>query len=78
MPDCSGITSRVSQTSNHLKLVFYNQFTVLKCPQQSPDLNPEDQLRDVVKQECFQDLVQSLPRSIKAVLKVKALYIKVD
>uniref|UniRef100_A0A9J8AZF2 Tc1-like transposase DDE domain-containing protein n=2 Tax=Cyprinus carpio carpio TaxID=630221 RepID=A0A9J8AZF2_CYPCA len=76
-----------------------NEFTVLKWPQQSPDLNPIEHLWDVVERElhaldvhptnlhqlqdailsiwaniskeCFQHLVESMPRRIKAVLKAK-------
>ncbi|KAI5624640.1 hypothetical protein C0J50_15786, partial [Silurus asotus] len=76
-----------------------NEFTVLKWPLQSPDLNPIEDLWDVVEreirimdvqptnlqqlrdaimsigtkisEECFQDLVESMPRRIKAVLKAK-------
>ncbi|XDV11899.1 hypothetical protein PO909_000694 [Leuciscus waleckii] len=76
-----------------------NEFTVLKWPPQSPDLNPIEHLWDVVERElraldvhstnlhqlqdailsiwaniskeCFQHLVESMPRRIKAVLKVK-------
>jgi len=76
-----------------------NEFTVLKWPPRSPDLNPIKHLWDVVKQElraldvhptnlhqlqdaiqsiwaniskeCFQLLVESMPRRIKAVLKAK-------
>ncbi len=76
-----------------------NEFTLLKWPPQSPDLNPIEHLWDVVEQEihimdvqptnqqqlcdaimsiwtkiseeCFQHLVESMPRSIKAVLKAK-------
>ncbi len=76
-----------------------NEFTLLKWPPQSPDLNPIEHLWDVVEreihimdvqptnlqklcdaimsiwskisEECFQHLVESMPRRIKAVLKAK-------
>uniref|UniRef100_A0A9J8B744 Transposable element Tc1 transposase n=1 Tax=Cyprinus carpio carpio TaxID=630221 RepID=A0A9J8B744_CYPCA len=76
-----------------------NEFTLLKCPPQSPDLSSIEQLWDVVEweirimdvqptnlqqlcdaimsiwtkisEECFQHLVKSMPRRIKAVLKTK-------
>ncbi len=76
-----------------------NEFTLLKWPPQSPDLNPIEHLWDVVEREiriidvqptnlqqlrdaimpistiisekCFQHLVESMPRRIKAVLKTK-------
>ncbi len=76
-----------------------NDFTLLKWPPQSPDLNPIEHLWDVVEreirimdvqptnlqklhdaimsiwtkisEECFQHLVESMPRRIKAVLKTK-------
>ena len=76
-----------------------NEFTILKWPPQSPDLNPIEHLWDVVERElraldvhptnlhqlqdailsiwaniskeCFQHLVESMPRRIKAVLKAK-------
>ncbi len=76
-----------------------NEFTLLKWPPQSPDLNPIEHLWDVVEweihimdvqptnlqqlcdaimsiltkvsEECFQHLVESMPRIIKAVLKAK-------
>ncbi len=76
-----------------------NEFTLLKWPPQSPDLNPIEHLWDVVEreihimdvqptnlqqlcdaimsiwtkisEECFQHLVESMPRRIKAVLKTK-------
>ncbi len=78
-----------------------NEFTLLKWPPQSPDLNPIEHLWDVVEreilimdvqttnlqqlrdaimsiwtkisEECFQHLVESVPRRIKAVLKAKVL-----
>jgi len=77
------------------------EFTVLKCPPQSPDLNQIEHLWDVVEQqlraldvhptnlhqmqdailsiwaniskECFQHLVESMPRRIKAFLKAKGV-----
>ncbi len=76
-----------------------NEFTLLKWPPQSPDLNLIEHLWDVVEreihimdvqptnlqqlcdaimsiwtkisEECFQHLVESMPRRIKAVLKAK-------
>ncbi len=76
-----------------------NQFTLLKWPPQSPNLNPIEHVWDVVEreihimdvqptnlqklrdaimsiwtkisEECFQHLVESMPRRIKAVLKAK-------
>ncbi len=76
-----------------------NEFTFLKWPPQSPDLNPTEHLWDVVErenrimdvqpinlqqlrdaimsiwtkisEECFQHLVESMTRIIKAVLKAK-------
>ncbi len=76
-----------------------NEFTLLKWPPQSSDLNPIEHLWDVmereihimdmqltnlqqlrdaimpiwtkISEECFQHLVESMPRRIKAVLKVK-------
>ncbi len=78
-----------------------NEFTLLKWPPQSPDLNPIDHLWDVVEreihimdvqpsnlqqlrdaimsiwtkisEECFQHLVESMSRRIKAVLKAKGV-----
>ncbi len=77
-----------------------DEFTLLKWPPQSPDLNPIEHLWDVVEREihimdvqttnlqqlcdaimtiwtkiseqCFQHLVESVPRRIKTVLKIKA------
>ncbi len=78
-----------------------NEFTLLKWPPQSPDLNPIEHLWDVVEreihimdvqptnlqqlrdvimtiwtkisEECFQHLVESIPRRIKSVLKTKGV-----
>ncbi len=78
-----------------------NEFTLLKWPPQSPDLNPIEHLWDVVEreihimdvqptnlqqlrdaimsiwnkisEECFQHLVESMPRRIKEVLKAKGV-----
>ncbi len=78
-----------------------NEFTLLKWPPQSPDLNPIEHLCDVVERvirimdvqltnlqrlrdaivsiwtkisdECFQHLVESMPRRIKTVLKAKVV-----
>ncbi len=78
-----------------------NEFTLLKWPPQSPDLNPIEHLWDVVEreilimdvqttnlqqlcdaimsiwtkisEECFQHLVESVPRRIKTVLKPKGV-----
>ncbi len=78
-----------------------NEFSLLKWPPQSPDLNPIENLWDVVEreiyimdvqptnllqlcdaimsiwtnisEECFQHLVESIPRRIKAVLKAKGV-----
>ncbi len=78
-----------------------NEFTLLKWPPQSPDLNPTEHLWDVVEreirimdvqltnlqqlrdaimsiwtkisEECFQHLFESMPQSIKAVLKAKGV-----
>ncbi len=81
-----------------------NEFTLLKWPPQSPDLNPIEHLWDVVEreihimdvqttnlqqlcdaimsiwtkisEECFQHLVESMPRRIKEVPKAKVYLIK--
>ncbi len=78
-----------------------DEFTLLKWPPQSPDLNPIEHLWDVVEreihimdvqttnlqqlcdaiitiwtnisEECFQHLVESIPRRIKTVLKAKGV-----
>ncbi len=80
-------------------LEHHNEFTLLKWPPQSPDLNPIEHLWDVeereihimdvqttnlqrlrdaivsiwtkTSEECFQHLVESMPRRIKTVLKAK-------
>ncbi len=72
---------------------YDNEFTLIKWPPQSPDLNPVveqeihimdvqptnlQQLRDAtmsiwtkITEKCFQHLVESMPRRIKAALKAK-------
>ncbi len=84
----------MSQIISDWFLEHDNEFTLLKWPPQSPDLNPIERLWDVVEreicimdvqqlcdaimsiwtkisEECFQHLVESMPRRIKAVLKAK-------
>ncbi len=89
----------MSQIISDWFLEHDNEFTLLKWPPQSPDLNPIEYLWDVVEreilimdvqptnlqqlcdaimsiwtkisEECFQHLVESMPRRIKAVLKTK-------
>ncbi len=88
-----------SQIISDWFLEHNNEFTSLKWPPQSPDLNTIEHLWDVVEreisiidvqptnlqqlcdaimsiwtnisEECFQHLVESMPRRIKAVLKLK-------
>ncbi len=90
-----------AQLTSDWFLEHENEFTLLKWPPQSPDLNPIEHLWDVVEreirimylnvkltnlqqlrdaimsiwtkisEECFQHLVESMPRRIKAVLKAK-------
>ncbi len=88
-----------AQIISNLFLEHDNEFTLLKWPPQSPDLNLIEHLWDVVEreihimdlqptnlqqlddaimsiwtkisEECFQHLVESMPRRIKAVLKAK-------
>ncbi len=74
-----------------------NEFTLLKWPPQSPDLNPIEHLWDVVKreicimtnlqqlsdaimsiwtkisEECFQRLIESMLKRIKAILQAKGV-----
>jgi len=90
---------KASIISNWL-IEYDNEFTVLKWPPQSPDLNPIEHHWDVVERElhahihpknlhqlqdailsiwgniskqCFQHLVESMPRIIKAVLKTRGV-----
>ncbi len=88
-----------AQTISDWFLEHDNEFTSLKWPPQSPDLNPIEHLWNVVEreirimdvqptnmqqlcdailskwtkisEECFQHIVESMPRIIKAVLKAK-------
>ncbi len=94
-------TRRIQFTQDHQNefLEHDNEFTLLKCSPQSPDLNPIEHLWDVVEreilimdvqttnlqqlcdaimtiwtkisEECFQHLVEFMPRRINAVLKTK-------
>ncbi len=92
-------TCHTAQIISDWFLEHDNEFTLLKWPPQSPDLNPIEHLWDVVEreirimdvqptnlqqlrdviisiwtnisEECFQNLVESMPRRIKAVLKAK-------
>ncbi len=88
-----------AQINSDWFLEHNNEFTLLKWPPQSPDLNPIEHIWDVVEQEicimdvqlanlqqlrdaimsiwtkipeeCFQQIVQSMPRRNKPVLKSK-------
>ncbi len=95
----------MSQSSHNLRLVSrtwqWDSDTLLKWPPQSPDLNPIDNLWDVVErkicimdvqptnlqqlhdaimsiwtkisEDCFQHFVESMPQTIKSVLKAKGV-----
>jgi len=78
----------MSQSSNHFKLFFLehaNEFTVLKWPPQSPDLNPIEHLWDVVERELcamtvhptnlhqLQDAILSIWANIPKECRIKAV-----
>ncbi len=96
------VTKLKSSQTGFLNMTMSSRYSNgLHSPPQSPDLNPIEQLWDVVEreirimdvqptnlqqlcdaimsiwtkisEECFQHLVESIPRRIKAVLKAKAV-----